>query len=91
VPVVPRTQTRRRLRNGAKRNVRITADPAVLPIGSVIRLVDAGPYTGTYRVEDTGRAVHGRELDMYIPNDAEAKRFGRKQLQVEIVDRAASR
>jgi rare lipoprotein A len=32
----------------------VAADPAVLPLGSVIRVSGAGPYSGTYVVTDTG-------------------------------------
>jgi 3D (Asp-Asp-Asp) domain-containing protein len=41
-------------------------------------------------VEDTGRAIRGRRLDVYIANHAEAKRFGRRRLSVEIPTRTAA-
>jgi len=66
----------------------VAADPKVLPLGSRVRLVDAGAYSGEYLVEDTGRAIKGRELDIYLANGAEAKRFGRRRLQVEVIHRA---
>jgi 3D (Asp-Asp-Asp) domain-containing protein len=63
----------------------VAADPGVLPLGTRIRMQGAGQYDGEYVVRDTGRAVKGREIDVYIANDGEAKRFGRKSVQVEIV------
>jgi 3D (Asp-Asp-Asp) domain-containing protein len=36
-------------------------------------------------VRDTGRALKGRAIDVYLANDGEAKRFGRKSVQVEVV------
>ena len=61
------------------------ADPKVLPLGTRIRVQGAGQYDGEYVVRDTGRAVKGREVDVYLANDGEAKRFGRKSVQVEVV------
>ena len=63
----------------------VAADPKVLPLGTRIRVQGAGQYDGEYVVRDTGRAVKGREIDVYLAKDAEAKRFGRKSVQVEVV------
>jgi rare lipoprotein A len=67
----------------------VAADPKVLPLGSRIRVSDAGAYDGEYVVHDTGPAIKGRELDIYVPNDAEAKRFGRRPVKVEVLSRGA--
>ena len=67
----------------------VAADPDILPLGTRIRVHGAGGYSGEYVVRDTGRAIKGREIDLYVPNDREAKRFGRKSVQVEIIQRAA--
>src|SRR5262245_57122406 len=63
----------------------VAADPDVLPLGSRIRIHDAGQYSGVYVVQDTGRAIQGREVDIYLANDREAKRFGRRRVQVEVL------
>jgi 3D (Asp-Asp-Asp) domain-containing protein len=63
----------------------VAADPTVLPLGTRIRVQGTGAYDGEYVVRDTGRAVKGREIDVYLPNDGDAKRFGRKSVQVEVV------
>jgi 3D (Asp-Asp-Asp) domain-containing protein len=63
----------------------VAADPKVLPLGTRIRVEGAGAYDGEYVVRDTGRAVKGREIDVYLANDREAKVFGRKAVQVEVV------
>jgi 3D (Asp-Asp-Asp) domain-containing protein len=47
----------------------------------------AGRYDGKYTVADTGREIKGREIDIYIANDREAKRFGRKKVRVEVLER----
>jgi 3D (Asp-Asp-Asp) domain-containing protein len=64
----------------------VAADPSLLPLGTRIRVSDAGGYSGEYVVRDTGRTIKGREIDIYLANDAEAKRFGRKPVQVEVVE-----
>ena len=61
------------------------ADPAVLPLGTRIWVSDAGRYSGEYVVKDSGRKIDGHEIDLYIANDAEAKRFGKKRVAVEVL------
>jgi 3D (Asp-Asp-Asp) domain-containing protein len=63
----------------------VAADPALLPLGTRIRVHDAGRYSGEYVVRDTGRTIKGREIDIYLSNDREAKRFGRKSVRVEVL------
>jgi 3D (Asp-Asp-Asp) domain-containing protein len=63
----------------------VAADPKVLPLGTRIRVQGAGQYDGEYVVRDTGREVKGREIDVYLASDRDAKVFGRKNVQVEIV------
>src|SRR5262245_8578001 len=65
----------------------VAADPKVLPLGSRIRVSQAGPYDGVYVVHDTGPAIKGHEIDIYMPSNAEAKRFGRRSVQVEVLSR----
>jgi 3D (Asp-Asp-Asp) domain-containing protein len=61
----------------------VAADPNVLPLGTEIRVagLDAR-YNGTYTVMDTGPKVRGRRLDLYLPDCAEAVRFGRRSGRV---------
>jgi 3D (Asp-Asp-Asp) domain-containing protein len=70
----------------ARRGI-VAADPAVLPLGSRIRVLDAGRYSGDYVVEDTGRTIDGQEIDIYLADDREAKRFGRRHVRVEVLRR----
>jgi 3D (Asp-Asp-Asp) domain-containing protein len=64
----------------------VAADPRVLPLGSVIRVQGLSRYDGTYEVTDTGRAVKGRHIDIFIPNCTTAKRFGRQTARVRILN-----
>lgn len=69
----------------------VAADPAVLPFGTRIRVEGAGQYSGEYVVKDSGREIDGREIDLYIANDAEAKRFGKRPVTVEVLRRGGGR
>lgn len=69
---------------GVRRGI-IAADPRVLRLGSNIFL-GAGSYTGQYKVTDTGGAVRGRRIDIWVPSCAEARRFGRRTVQISMVE-----
>lgn len=64
----------------------VAADPRILPLGTRIQM-NAGSYSGTYTVTDTGGAVKGRILDIWVPSCAEAIRFGRKSVKVSVLSR----
>jgi 3D (Asp-Asp-Asp) domain-containing protein len=70
---------------GVRRGI-VAADPRVIPLGSTIRLT-AGSYSGIYRVTDTGGAIKGRILDVWVPSCGEAIRFGRRTVYVSVVGR----
>ena len=62
------------------------ADPSLLPVGSVLNVsTDATKYNGIYTVMDTGPAVQGRILDLYMWSCHEALAFGRKPVQVTVL------
>ena len=67
---------------------KVAADPSVIPLGSKIRIRGAGKYSGVYIVNDTGPKVNGRAVDIYVPDEAAAKRFGKKDVTVQILNRA---
>jgi 3D (Asp-Asp-Asp) domain-containing protein len=64
----------------------VAADPRVLPVGTILRILD-GPSAGLYTVMDTGAAVKGRTIDIFIPDCRRARRFGRQTLRVQILRR----
>jgi 3D (Asp-Asp-Asp) domain-containing protein len=65
----------------------VAADPQVLPLGSRVRVEGLGrPHDRTYDVEDTGREVKGRELDIFISDCAAAKKFGRRSARVRVLE-----
>jgi len=68
----------------------IAADRRVLPIGTRVR-IDAGSYSGEYVVADTGGAVRGRRVDIWVPNAGEAVRFGRRPVKLTVLTRQRPR
>ena len=62
------------------------ADPALLPVGSVITVnVPDAKYSGVYTIMDTGPEIQGRDLDLYFSNCEDAINFGRKNAIVTVV------
>jgi len=62
------------------------ADPELLPVGSVVDL-DGLPqkYNGIYTVLDTGPAVLGRQVDVYMWSCNEALAFGRRPIHLTVL------
>jgi 3D (Asp-Asp-Asp) domain-containing protein len=62
------------------------ADPALLPVGSVVRLDLADSrYNGIWTVMDTGPAVQGRHIDIYIWSCNEALALGRRTAVLNVL------
>ena len=64
----------------------LAADPELLPVGSVVD-VDSlpGHYNGIYTVLDTGPAVQGRQVDVYMWSCNEALQFGRQPIHLTVL------
>jgi len=69
----------------------VAADPNVLPLGSKIRVSGAGTYSGEYTVVDSGRNVKGNVIDIYMSSVREARKFGKKKVEVEILEESHRR
>jgi 3D (Asp-Asp-Asp) domain-containing protein len=62
------------------------ADPALLPVGSVIDVsAPDTKYSGIYTVMDTGPAIQGRLIDIYMWSCYEALDFGRMPIQLTVL------
>lgn len=62
------------------------ADDDILPVGSVVNVTtDSAKYNGVYTIMDTGPAVQGRLIDLYMWSCHEALAFGRKPIQVTVL------
>lgn len=64
-------------------NVKVVAvDPNVIPLGSKVWVEGYG-----YAVAgDTGGAIKGKKVDLFIPSKSQAYEFGRKKVRIKILD-----
>lgn len=69
--------------HGVRRGI-IAGDPRVLRLGSRVNL-GAGAYSGQYLVSDTGGRIKGKKIDIWVPSCAEARRFGRRTVQIGLL------
>lgn len=67
----------------------IAADPYVLPIGTAVYVEVYGAYSymsGVYTVHDTGGAVYGNVIDIWVPwSYNEMCNFGRRYVTVTVL------
>jgi 3D (Asp-Asp-Asp) domain-containing protein len=62
------------------------ADPDLLPVGSVIQVYKLGErYNGIYTIMDTGPAVQGRHIDIYVWSCNEALELGRRDIAINVL------
>jgi 3D (Asp-Asp-Asp) domain-containing protein len=62
------------------------ADPMLLPVGSVVRIdTPDSRYDGVWTIMDTGPAIQGRTLDLYMWSCHDALKFGRRAVQVNVL------
>ena len=60
----------------------IAADPRVLPIGTRVYIEGMG----TFVVKDTGGAIKNNRIDIWMPSTANAIKFGRRTVQLTVLD-----
>ncbi len=60
----------------------ISVDPTVIPLGSKVYVEGYGEAIAG----DTGGAIKGNKIDVFIPSKQDAINFGRKQLKVTILN-----
>lgn len=63
----------------------IAADPRVLKLGSRVQL--SGIAAGNYLVSDTGGDIKGKRIDIWMASCADARRFGRRSVNVTLLGR----
>lgn len=62
------------------------SDPDLLPVGSVVQIGGLSPkYDGIYTIMDTGPAVQGHRLDLYMWSCNEALELGRRMAAVTVM------
>ena len=62
----------------------VAGDPRVLPLGSVIDVKVGDKVLTRREVMDTGGAVKGYIIDLWMPTCEEATAFGRQEVQVRV-------
>lgn len=65
----------------------IATDPSIVPTGATVKItIPSHPqYNGIYVAEDTGGAINGNIIDLFVAGHAEAVSFGRQPIQLEII------
>lgn len=66
----------------------IAVDPKVIPLGSKV-YIESKDYTKDYgfaSAEDTGSAIKGNKVDLFIGDNKSALRYGRRYVNVYILD-----
>jgi 3D (Asp-Asp-Asp) domain-containing protein len=62
------------------------ADQALLPVGTVVRVdMPNSRYSGIWTIMDTGPAVQGRLIDLYLWSCTEALAFGRRPVRLTVL------
>ena len=59
----------------------VAVDPRVIPLGSELYVEGYGPAVAA----DTGGAIKGQIIDLYMDSYEEAIQFGRREVQIEVV------
>jgi len=60
----------------------IAVDPSVIPLGSKVYIEGYGNYTAA----DTGGAIRGNRIDVFMGTEASATSFGRQHLKLTILN-----
>jgi len=76
------------MRTGVRtRDGMAAGDPRVLPLGSVVRVSrPSGELIGIFVIMDTGGAIRGNKIDLYVDSCREAERWGRHPVVAEVLD-----
>ncbi|EGY80627.1 3D domain-containing protein [Peptoniphilus indolicus] len=66
----------------------VAVDPRVIPLGSklYIESMDGFPTYGYAVAEDTGGAIKGNRIDLFYSTNAQANKFGRRNVKVYVLD-----
>lgn len=62
----------------------VSADPKVIPLGSMI-YIETPLMSGVYQVMDTGAAIKGKIIDIFIPSYEACLEFGRRVVKVKVL------
>ena len=60
----------------------IATDPRVIPLGTELYIEGYGPAVAA----DTGGAIQGNIIDVYLPTEAECWQWGRRMVEVRVIE-----
>lgn len=60
----------------------VAVDPDVIPLGSTVEVKGHGEFLAA----DTGGAINGQKIDIFMPERENALSFGRQTVEVRIID-----
>lgn len=63
----------------------IAVDPRVIPLGTVVYIESPPSIRGFYVATDTGSAIKGMRIDVWLPDKISAMRFGRQNAVLRVV------
>lgn len=66
----------------------VAVDPRVIPLGTklYVEYLDGSKDYGLASAEDTGGAIKGNKIDLFMENSKDAYRFGRRKVRVYILE-----
>jgi len=66
----------------------VAVDPRVIPLGTKLYIasIDGSPDYGFATAQDTGGAIKGNKIDLFMENSNDCDNFGRRQVKVYILD-----
>ena len=70
--------------NVAEEGKTIGVDPDIIPLGSKVKIVFSDGTEHVYRADDTGSAINGNIIDLYMESHEDALVFGRQTCKVYI-------
>lgn len=75
---------RGRMANGQKVHYgAIAADHRILPLGTIVVINGMG----TFVVKDSGGAIKGNRIDIWMPSAVQARKFGRRTVVLKILSK----
>ncbi|WP_348623035.1 3D domain-containing protein [Paenibacillus peoriae] len=64
----------------------VAVDPRVVPLGTRLTIRTADGRTFEAIAEDTGGAIKGRKIDVLVPSERKARKFGRQRVRVKVTE-----
>lgn len=64
----------------------IAVDPKIIPLGSTVIVYNKDmELIGIFQAEDTGKAIKGQIIDIYMKSESECWEWGRQKVYLQII------